>query len=197
VAVLGERQSAGSLIGLIASAVGVASVVLAGVGGVGVTPQSDGLFLLGAASCAVYVIGARRAFAGGDLFATLAGMTRCGVLFLLPAAGVELATVGIGVPDPGSVLLVIFLGAGCSALAFGLSAFGARHLKAGQCSVILNVEVPIGVAAGVILFQEPFAAGQVLGGLLIVAGAILILAPARPRRPAAATRSPALAVEGV
>jgi hypothetical protein len=46
------------------------------------------------------------------------------------------------------------------------------------------------------LLQEPFAAGQVLGGLLIVTGAILILAPARPMRRAAATRSPVFAVEG-
>ena len=45
VIVLGERLSAWSLIGLIASAVGVASVVLIGAGGVGITPQSDGLFL--------------------------------------------------------------------------------------------------------------------------------------------------------
>jgi hypothetical protein len=94
------------------------------------------------------------------------------------------------------VLLVIFLGAGCSALAFALSAFGARHLKAGQCSVILNVEVPIGVAAGAIVLQEPIAAGQILGGLLIVTGAVLIMTPARSNR-RATTRSPVLAADGV
>jgi inner membrane transporter RhtA len=93
------------------------------------------------------------------------------------------------------VLLLLYLGAGCSALAYALSAFGARHLEAGRRSVILNVEVPIGVAAGAILLQEPLAAGQVVGGLLIVAGAVLAMARARPVRRAAAARPRMLALE--
>ncbi len=99
--------------------------MLLGAAGVGFAARGDGLFLLGS--------------------------TRGGVLVLLPVAAAELAVVGIGAPDTRSVLLALYLGAGCSALAYALSAVGSRHLEAGHRSVILNVEVPIGAAAGAIL----------------------------------------------
>ena len=58
--VLGERLTGPPLLGPVASALGVACVVLAGASGVGVAARGDGLFLLGSASRAVYVVAARQ-----------------------------------------------------------------------------------------------------------------------------------------
>jgi drug/metabolite transporter (DMT)-like permease len=178
-AVLGERWGGRLLVGTLASAAGVAATVLGG-GGAGsilggASWLGDGLILASAASAAVYAVVGRRVFAAGGpgLLAVLAGSTGYGLLMLLPGAVGEVAVSGLPQLSGRDVLLVLYLGAGCSALAYALWGFALRHLATGETAVVGNLELVIGVGAAALLLGEPLTGGQVVGGALILAGAWL------------------------
>jgi hypothetical protein len=112
-----------------------------------VTPSlwGDGLLVLAATSGAVYVILGRRAFTGPEPLGVLAGSTLWGALFLVPPAVTEAVVSGVTWPSRDGLLLLVYLGLGCSALAFALWAFGLRHLTAAQNAVFGTLELPVGL----------------------------------------------------
>jgi drug/metabolite transporter (DMT)-like permease len=169
-AMLGERLGGRLLGGLSVSVAGVVAVSLAD-HDIGFSVLGDGLILASVACGALYVVLGRRCFADGDWLAILVGAMGFGALFLLPAAAVEIAIVGIAAPDPGSVLLIVYLGVGCSALAFALWAYALTHLAAAQVAVIGNVEVPVGVIASALILGEGITPPRVIGTALVLAGA--------------------------
>jgi drug/metabolite transporter (DMT)-like permease len=174
--VLGERLDRWQLGGLSCSLLGVCAVaLLTGEGPAGVSPTGAALLLLAAGSGAVFAILGRSAFAGPDMIAVLAGSTLFGLLFLLPVAAVELHRVGMVMPSGRGVALLLYLGLGCSALAFVFIAFGLRHLTATQNAVIRNLELPVGLLAAALL-GEALGQGQLAGGALILTGAVLAAA---------------------
>ncbi|MDP9368749.1 MAG: DMT family transporter [Chloroflexota bacterium] len=174
---LAERPSRRQLAGLACSLGGVAAVALAGgVGEAGASLRGDGLLALAAASGAVYTVLGRKLFGGPELLAALAGSTGYRLLFLAPGVAVELATVGATWPGARGLLLLLYLGGACSALAFALWAYGLRHLTVTQVAVVSNVELPIGVAAAALLLGEGLGRGQLVGGVLVLLGAWLAVA---------------------
>jgi drug/metabolite transporter (DMT)-like permease len=177
--VLAEKLDRWQLGGLTCSLLGVALVALDGEGRSGSSAWGLGLLFLAAACGAISFIVGRRVFSGPDLIPTLAGSTVYGVVFLLPVAAFELHTVGLAMPSQRALLFLLYLGAGCSALAFALWAYGLRHLTATQNALVSNLELPIGLLAALLL-GEALGWGQLAGGPLIVAGALL--AAAAPRR---------------
>ena len=179
-AVLAEKLDRWQLGGLICSLLGVAVVALNSANGRGSSSGwGIGLLFLAAACGAISFVVGRRVFSGPDLIPTLAGSTIYGVIFLLPVAAIELHSVGLVMPSPRALVFLLYLGAGCSALAFALWAFGLRHLTAAQNALVSNLELPIGLLAALLL-GEALGWGQLAGGPLIVAGALL--AAATPRR---------------
>ena len=168
--ILGERLGGRRLAGTLASLTGVAAIVLLG-GGAGLGASLGNLLpLAGALSFALYTVLGRRAFVTGDALALLAGGTRYALLGLLPAAVVEVAVVGVAVPAAGDLLLLLYLGAGCSALAFVLAAYGLRHLEAGQVAGFGNLKPLVGVGLAAILLRGPIPPVHVVSGALILAG---------------------------
>ncbi|MDP9370077.1 MAG: EamA family transporter, partial [Chloroflexota bacterium] len=123
-----------------------------------------------------YTVLGRQLFGGPGLLAALAGSTCYGLLFLAPGVAVELATVGAAWPGPRGLLLLLYLGGACSALAFALWAYGLRHLTVTQVAVVSNVELPIGVVAAALLLGEGLGRGQLVGGVLVLLGAWLAVA---------------------
>ena len=73
-------------------------------------------------------------------------------------------------PSAGDLLLLIYLGAGCSGLAYLLGGYGLRHLSAAETAVIGNLEVVIGFASAAVCRHEPLTAVQLGGGALILGG---------------------------
>lgn len=71
------------------------------------------------------------------------------------------------IPD---VLLLLYLGAGCSAAAFILCGYGLSHIEAGHGAVYGNLKPVVGVALAVMVLGEPLGASQVAGGLLVLLG---------------------------
>ncbi len=188
VPLLGERLGGPRLAGLLASLAGVAAIVLVGNGA---TPSAavlgTALPLASAVSFAAFAVLGRRTFGGGNAVAVVAGSTRYGLLFLLPGAGLELATVGLGPLTVRDGLLLLYLGAGCSALAFVLCGYGLAHLEAGHGAVFGNLKPLVGVVLAVTLLGESLTAGQLGGGALVLLGVAL----ASGRSGAAAVAVPA------
>jgi drug/metabolite transporter (DMT)-like permease len=70
------------------------------------------------------------------------------------------------------MLLLLYLGLGCSALAFALWAYGLRHLTAAQNAVIGALELPVGLAAAALLLGEILSPTQLAGAALLLTGAL-------------------------
>jgi drug/metabolite transporter (DMT)-like permease len=178
---LGRRQCAGLAISL----AGVTCIVLAGDGASFRAALATNLLPLASAlSFAVYAVIGRNVFGAGNALAVVTGSTRYGLGFLLPAAWVELAVLGMPEFSLPDAMLLIFLGVGCSGLAFILYGYGLAHVGAAQGAVFGNLKPLAGVALAVCLLGEPLAAGQLVGGGLILAGVVLArpLTKQMPRR---------------
>ena len=184
VPVLGERPGGRRLAGLLASLAGVAVVVLLGTGGApGAAAVGNLLPLASATAFAAYAVLGRRAFGGGSALAVVAGSTRYGLFVLLPCAGVEVAAAGAGPLSLKDGLLVLYLGGGCSALAFVLCGYGLSRLEAGQGAAVGYLKPLVGVALAVWLLGEPLSAGQWGGGALVLAGVWLATSQWSPGLP--------------
>ncbi len=121
----------------------------------------------------------RRAYARHEVLAILTGSMAWGLIFLAPAMIAEVVVVGVRVPSSADALAIIYLGAGCSGLAFLLWGYGLRHIAAAETAVIGNLEVAIGIAAAAIVTGVVPTAVQLAGGALVLAGAYLVSIPAR------------------
>jgi drug/metabolite transporter (DMT)-like permease len=175
IAFLRERLGILQLAGLISSMVGIALV--GAMMNDGRAHSALGLTLLLAAvmSGAIYSILGRRAYQEAHLMPILSGCAIFGALFLLPIAALEARTTGMPTLTPHSVGLLVYLGAGCSALGFALWAFGLRHLTAVQNALVSNLELPVGLLAAGMLGEQVLGAA-LAGGLLVVIGAMLAVA---------------------
>ncbi len=169
--ILHERLSPPRLAALIVCALGVGLIVLRGPGATPGTGIAASLLPMASAiSFAVYTVLGRRAFAKGSALAVVTGSTQYGLLFLLPGVAFELMSVKPTSITPQDGLLLLYLGAGCSALAFLLCGYGLARLEAGHGAVFGNVKPLVGVSLAVVVLGEPLVGSQVGGGLLILLG---------------------------
>jgi drug/metabolite transporter (DMT)-like permease len=174
---LGERVHGRGRIGIVASVAGVVMVVFAASTSVGGSVSGDLLLLGSAASGAIFTILGRRAYARHDVLAVLTGSMAWGLVFLAPAMIVEATVVGMRSPSAGDALAMLYLGAGCSGVAFLLWGYGLRHVAAAETAVIANMEVPIGIAAAAIVAGAGPTSAQLAGGVLVLIGAWLASVP--------------------
>lgn len=175
------------VLALVLATAGVAIVVGAGVGAV--DPLGIGL-ALGAAICyAVYTAGSRR----------LSPVMRPRSLMIGVLLGTTLSMAGYGALDGGLALPVgnaqweIVLGLALLSTVVPHLLFyeGVARLQASQVGVLSTTEVLVTVLLGVVLLGEPVTAVLVGGGMLVVAGVLLVNAdgPAeRPTEPAPSAR---------
>ena len=177
--VLGERLPGW---GIVVSLLGIAVIVLVGHGGtprLGFSVVGDLLLLAATLSWSVYTVVGRRVFAGAGLLATVAGASLYGLVFLAPAAAVELAFNGVGDLSPRDGVLLLYLGPGCSALTYVLIGYGLRHLEAGLTGVLGFVGPVTGLAAAATVGGESITGVQLGGAGLVLVGVWLVV---RPRR---------------
>jgi drug/metabolite transporter (DMT)-like permease len=185
---LAERPSRRRVLGVLASVVGVGLAVLPDAGSLGTSLVGNGFFLVGTAGFAAYTVIGRRIAVDGHPLALVTGGVGYGLLFLCLPAGLELLAGAALTPDASDVLLVLYLGAGCSGLAYALSVFGLSRLEAGLVAVFGNVETLVGIGVAVAVLGEGLSLGQSLGGALILAGVWLATAQSMPTRMAAGCR---------
>lgn len=186
-AFLGERPTLGLFIALGLSLAGSAIIVLDTTAGhARINSLAGDLFAAGAAVCyAAYMIvvrvmrrGERKAGEagsglGGGMVALVS--TAAGAVFCLAWA------VGTGEQIvPASLqgfLAVVGLGIVAHAFGQGLATFALGRLSAGTISVVLLLQIVIGISMAALLFAEVPSLPVLFGGLLIVAGVLAV----RPR----------------
>lgn len=164
------QRVAGTLVAL----VGVAAITLRG--REGMTGVGGGeLYIVGSAACfAAFVLIGRRLFIDYPVSSVLATALSWAFIFVAPFALADLISNGGGVWDPGIVGLVVYLGAGCSALTYFLWGYALRHIEASRAAVFDNMVPLVGVAAAAMLLNEQPSPSALLGGLLVVGGAWLV-----------------------
>jgi drug/metabolite transporter (DMT)-like permease len=162
------------LVGGLTSFVGVAVVIASGAGlSLGGSLAGEAITLLAALCCSVYLaIGAPYLGRHSPLRATT-WATVAGTFVLAPVAIVQLASAGLtGVPVDvvGAVLYSGFLAAGVSNVIVqnGVKVIGPTRTSAFQFLV-----PALAVVFAFVFLAEPIRPGQVLGGLVIVAGVLI------------------------
>jgi drug/metabolite transporter (DMT)-like permease len=183
-AVLRERLGQRRLAGIVVSLAGVAALVLLGSGvGLSASVFASLLPLVSALTIAANLVLGRRACAAGNSLAVIAGSTRYAVLLLLPAAGAELAVVGMERPDGRSTLLLLYLGVACSAVAYALMTYGLSRVEAVQAAVFGNLKPLVGVVLAALVLAEPITAVQLGSGAVVLAGVWLATSAGTARVP--------------
>ncbi len=172
--VLKERISRLRGLGIVLSIVGVAAVVLAGnASGARGSVQGDLLVLGGAVAWAFYTLINKDVGGRMPESLLLAYTMVLGTLFLLPGAGLEVATSGFGPISPAGWLSVIFLGLGGSAASFFCWNAALRRLDASEASTYINLVPVITVLSAALMLGETLVPSQLLGGALVILGVYL------------------------
>jgi DME family drug/metabolite transporter len=104
-----------------------------------------------------------------------------GALILIAFAVPTLDTLA-GLP-PGYYALLLLMAVAHTALGYTLYTFGIRRLEAGQAAIIATLEAVVAGVLGVALLGEAMTPLKLLGGLLVLAGAVLAQVRLRKVRP--------------
>jgi drug/metabolite transporter (DMT)-like permease len=164
------QRIAGTLVAL----AGVAAITLRGQDGLTGVGRGE-LYIVGSAACfAAFVLIGRGLFSEYAVIPVLATSLTWAFALVAPFALADLVVKGGGTWEPEILILVLYLGAGCSALTYSLWGYALRHIEASRAAVFDNIVPVVGVAAAATLLQEQPSPSAVLGGLLVVGGAWLV-----------------------
>lgn len=174
--VVRERLTRGSSLCAVLSAIGVAVVVM----GFGESFRSsiagNGLMLIATMCAALHAAIGKRTFAEQGLIPTLAGSAIYALGFLVPVTLVEWSH--SGAPQSFSTtdgMLLLYLGVGCSGLAYVLWGHAFKHVSVTQVAVVGNIELPLAVLAAAWLAGDALSLTHFVGGSLILSGAAIVL----------------------
>ena len=172
--VLHERMTRSRLLGISASVVGVAIVVLAGNAARGGGSLVGDLLIMGAMIAWVFYTLVNKSVSGRMPDGVLLAYTMTlGTLFMLPTIPVELSMVGFGPVSVGGWLSVLFLGVGGSAAAFYCWNTALHYLDASEASTYINLVPVVTVLSAALMLGERPAPGQLVGGALVMLGVYL------------------------
>ncbi|KUL51953.1 hypothetical protein ADL22_05795 [Streptomyces sp. NRRL F-4489] len=181
---MGERLGAGGVLAVAGALSGLLILVLGGSGAATVQPAGVGYALLSAAGCAVMTLTTRRLGSGGsggsgDPFAaTISAFAVC-ALCLLPLAAAE-GLWPYGHDLGRSLILLGYIAAVPTALAYGLYFTGLAVVRAATASVISLIEPVSAAAIAVLVLGERLTAATAAGtAVLLAAVAGLAITEAR------------------
>jgi drug/metabolite transporter (DMT)-like permease len=189
-----ERASVARNIGLVVAVAGAALffVSVGGVGGqlTGSRLAGDLIYLLGAVCWAAYTIVSKKVLVGVDPLRATAYGTSVGALALLAVATPSLPDVDWNAVSGVAWANVVYLAVGPTALAY---LFYSRGLSvvAPSTATIMMFAVPVfGTVCSTLFLDESFTAGQLVGSIVTIVGALLAVTQGRirPSRPVQATR---------
>ena len=173
----GERLSARWAQATALAAAGV--VLLAGDGGASVDPTGVALAVTSGVGYAGYTVLSKRMLDAGEApeGVMAAGFGGAGLL-LLPV----LVVAGPGfLGTPGGLAMAVYLAAVPTALAYVLFSRGLRRLSSGETATLVLAEPLTASALGVVALGEHPSAVAGAGALLVLAGLLVLAAPARRR----------------
>lgn len=168
---LGESLSKRRLVGIALSVGGVVLVVVGGEQDASAPAPLLGALCMVAVviSWAAYTVFAKQ-LADADQVIVIACVYVIGTVVLLPAVAVELLRGGLPHPSAQAWLGTLFLGVVASALAYIVYGYVLRELDASLVGVYTNLDPIVGVITAVVFLGEALYAGQMVGGLIAMAG---------------------------
>jgi drug/metabolite transporter (DMT)-like permease len=168
---LKEQPSRRRVAGIVLSVIGVGLLIAAGKPDIGSPhPLLGALWMFGALiAWTAYTVVAKR-MADTDFVVTIAVISLLGTLFLLPGAGIEIASGAWQWPSASAWAAILFLGIVASAVAYLVYGFVLRELDATVVGVYTNLDPIVGVLVAVLFFGETLRSGQIVGGLIAFAG---------------------------
>ncbi|MFC8493101.1 DMT family transporter [Streptomyces sp. NPDC057235] len=167
---MGERLGRGGAFAVVGALAGLVVLVLGG-GDAEVRPAGVALAVVSAAGYAAITLltrGLGRDGGGADALTTTAWAFAVGTAGLLPAALAEGLVPHTGTPA-GVLLLLVYVAAVPTALAYALYFAGAAVVRAATVSVIMLLEPVSAALIAVSLLGERLTAAIVLGTLLLLA----------------------------
>ncbi|MBT5056995.1 MAG: DMT family transporter [Gemmatimonadetes bacterium] len=175
--VLGEHLRRVRVLGLLVGLAGVVVLLSDGQPGVALQlPQTRGdlLILASTVNWAVYTVLGRRILSRLDpLPATMAAMV-VGLVLLLPPALFAGAASELMQVSLNAVLALLFLGVGCSALAYLLWFAALGRATTSSVASLLYFEPLVTLAGGVLLLGESVGMYTTFGGVMILGGVFLV-----------------------
>jgi len=187
---LGERPRWPVVAGMLLALAGVAIVVAAQTA----TESSgsdthetallgDGLLVLSALCWALFTVVGAPLIRRHSALVAATSATRWSLLFMLPAAAIELTlrddwrALSL---SPGAVGAVLYLGLGATALAWFLWYRGIAHMEAGVASIYFFAQPVVGGLLAGLFLHEALTGAFWLGGLVLAAGILVVAwAPSR------------------
>jgi drug/metabolite transporter (DMT)-like permease len=171
------------LAGVLVSFVGVAIVIASGPGltlGGSIVGE---LITLGAALCwAIYTAYASPYLRRWSPLRATAWGSLAGTLVLAPLAVVQLSSVQPGSLGPEVVLAILYSGFLAAGISNVVVMNGVKVVGPTRTAALQFLVPAIAVALAAILLSEPIRPGQVLGGIVIVAGVLVTRGTLAPRR---------------
>jgi drug/metabolite transporter (DMT)-like permease len=137
--------------------------------------------LVGASTFALLVVLNRRL--GQSYPSTLLSAYQNGVAALV-LAPLLLLVPGARMLEPGTLVILLVLGVGCTAVAHTLFIAGLRQMTAQLASLLVGMEPVWGIALGLLLLGEVPTARSLVGGAIILGSTLVpaVYAIRRPRR---------------
>jgi drug/metabolite transporter (DMT)-like permease len=168
---LKEAPSKRRVAGIALSICGVALVVSTGEqDGASPRPLLGALCMLGAVvAWAVYTVIAKQ-LADADQVVVIACVSVIGMAMQFPLAAAELSHAAWPNPSLQGWLGALFLGVVASAVAFVIYSRALRELDASLVGAYINLDPIVGVLTAVLFLGETLGVGQVLGGVIALAG---------------------------
>lgn len=182
---LGERLGARRIVAVGAAIAGVAVVTLPGREAVRAPGLGDLLVLASTVCFAAFVVLGRKAFPTYGMLPVLTGMAAWGTAALIPLAVIESSRAIPSAISPGQVALVLYLGAGCSALTYALWGYALRHVEAGQAATFDSLIPIVGVVTAALVLRETPRAWHLFGGMLVLGAVWMTVTERRTAAPPA------------
>jgi drug/metabolite transporter (DMT)-like permease len=183
-----ERLDRAGLTALVVSLAGMAAVVTGNPSGPGVGGPDAlgvGLALTAAFSQAAFVLVSRSGY--GAVPTDQAMLAVLGVAALIAAAAAAIAGTGpslvLPLGDPSLLALLVVAGVFAAAIPSLMFLAGIRWIGPVRAGILMLIEPLVGVTLAALLLGESIGPVQVLGGMAILAGAVIIQR-ARPEVPA-------------
>jgi drug/metabolite transporter (DMT)-like permease len=184
---LGERFPALKAAGVATGLLGALVVVRARTGAAIDLPATSGdfLILLSALNWSIYTLVARGLFVRRDPLLVTAKAMGAGAALLVVLYAVSGEWRELGAVTPEGLLMLAFLGIGCTGIAYLAWSEALARFEPGTLTSFQYLQPLVTVAGATLLLHEPVGASVLLGGALALLGVFLVqrgaVAPDRPR----------------
>lgn len=177
------------VLGALVSFAGVATVIAAGQGlDLGASLMGDLLTLAAALCWAIYTVAGSRILRRHSPLMTSAWAMVAGTLFMAPIGIAQLATSDLATSDlatfgPSAALAVLYAGTISAGFSNVVVFHGVKLLGPTRVTALQFLVPALAVVLAAIFLAEPIRPGQIVGGVVILAGVALLRRGALPGRP--------------